>query len=107
MLFRSPDDLDALVASEGAWLVVESSRGELVVRARADAGLRRGYVVLPHGYGQSYPGMDGERHVCGPAINWLTDSTWCDPIAATPYHKHVPVALRAASAPATIRAGVP
>ncbi len=91
-----PDDLDALVASEGAWLVVESSRGELVVRARADAGLRRGYVVLPHGYGQAYPGADGQRHVCGPAINWLTDSAWRDPVAGTPYHKHVPVRLRAA-----------
>ena len=68
----------------------------MVVRARADAGLRRGYVVLPHGYGQAYPGADGQRHVCGPAINWLTDSAWRDPVAGTPYHKHVPVRLRAA-----------
>lgn len=95
-LFIHPEDLDGLGVAESAWLVVTSSRGELVVRAQADAGLRRGYVVLPHGYGQSYPGTDGERHVCGPAINWLTDSAWRDPIAGTPYHKYVPVRLRVA-----------
>ncbi len=95
-LFIHPEDLDGLGVAESAWLVVTSSRGELVVRAQPDAGLRRGYVVLPHGYGQSYPGADGERHVCGPAINWLTDSAWRDPIAGTPYHKHVPVRLRVA-----------
>ena len=95
-LFIHPDDLIALAAKEGDWLVVESRRGELVVRSRIDAGLRRGYVVLPHGYGQAYPAADGERRVCGPAINWLTDSAWRDPIAGTPYHKHVPVRLRVA-----------
>ena len=97
-LFIHGDDLDALGANDGAWLLVESSRGELVVRARIDGGLRRGYVVLPHGYGQAYPAADGERRVCGPAINWLTDSAWCDPIAGTPYHKHVPVRIRLADA---------
>ena len=96
-LFIHPEDLDGLGVAESAWLVVTSSRGELVVRAQADAGLRRGYVVLPHGYGQSYPGADGARHVCGPAINWLTDSAWRDPIAGTPYHKYVPVRLRVAA----------
>lgn len=95
-LFIHPDDLAALKVTEGDWLVVESARGELVVRARADAGLRRRYVVLPHGYGQAYPSADGERRVCGPAINWLTDNRWRDPIAGTPYHKNVPVRLRAA-----------
>jgi len=95
-LFIHGDDLSGLGAKEGAWLVVESTRGELVVRARIDQGLRRGYVVLPHGYGQAYPAVDGERRVCGPAINWLTDSAWRDPIAGTPYHKHVPVRLRLA-----------
>ena len=95
-LFIHPDDLVALSAKEGDWLVVESQRGELVVRSRLDAGLRPGYVVLPHGYGQAYPAADGKRRVCGPAINWLTDSAWRDPIAGTPYHKHVPVRLRVA-----------
>ncbi|MBX9607782.1 MAG: molybdopterin-dependent oxidoreductase [Gammaproteobacteria bacterium] len=95
-LYIHPDDLADLRAGELGWVVVTSSRGELVARAQADDGLRRGYVVLPHGYGQAYPGADGERRVAGPRINHLTDAAWRDPIAGTPYHKHVPVRLRAA-----------
>ena len=95
-LLIHPDDLRALEVTEGGWMVVESVRGELLARTRADDGMRRGHVVLPHGYGQAYPAADGERRVCGPAINWLTDSAWRDPIAGTPYHKNVPVRLRAA-----------
>ena len=96
-LLIHPDDLRALEVTEGGWMVVESVRGELLARTRADDGMRRGHVVLPHGYGQAYPAADGERRVCGPAINWLTDSAWRDPIAGTPYHKNVPVRLRAAA----------
>ena len=95
-LLIHPDDLRALEVTEGGWMVVESVRGELLARTRADDGMRRGHVVLPHGYGQAYPAADGERRVCGPAINWLTDTAWRDPIAGTPYHKNVPVRLRAA-----------
>ena len=50
-------------------------------------------MALPHGYGQSYPARDGERLNNGPRVNALTDSRHCDPIAATPYHKHVAVRL--------------
>jgi anaerobic selenocysteine-containing dehydrogenase len=97
-LWVHPADLAALDTGTGGWLVVESARGTLVVRAAADAGLRRGYVVLPHGYGQAYPDAGGERRVCGPAVNCLTDSAHRDPIAGTPYHKNVPVRLRVATA---------
>ena len=93
-LYIHPDDLQALGLSDAAWLAVESARSRLIVRARCEAGLRRGYLVLPHGYGQSYPsGAAGERVVCGPRINMLTDSQYRDPIAGTPYHKAVPVRL--------------
>lgn len=92
-----PSDLAGLGLSSGDWIAVRSRRSELIVRAQADESLRPGHVVLPHGYGQSHPGPDGRRVLCGPRINLLTDSDWSDPIAATPYHKHVPVALRAAS----------
>jgi hypothetical protein len=30
----------------------------------------------------------------GPELNRLTSSEHCDPIARTPYHKHVPVSVR-------------
>jgi len=97
-LFIHPADLAELGLAEAGWIVVESARGRVVARARVDSGLRRGYVVLPHGYGQAYPAPDGARRVCGPRVNQLTDARWRDPIAGTPYHKHVPVRLRPADA---------
>jgi anaerobic selenocysteine-containing dehydrogenase len=95
-LYIHPADLAALDAAERDWLVVQSRRGEVVARARADDGMRRGNVSLPHGYGQAYPASDGERRVCGPRINELTDAQSRDPIAGTPFHKYVPVRLRVA-----------
>jgi anaerobic selenocysteine-containing dehydrogenase len=55
--------------------------------------MRSGQLALPHGYGQDYPAADGERLNNGPRVNVLTDSGNRDPIAGTPYHKHVPVRL--------------
>lgn len=95
-LYIHPADLATLDVAEQAWVVVESRRGEVLARARADDGMRRGNVSLPHGYGQAYPAGDGERRVCGPRINTLTDAQSRDPIAGTPLHKYVPVRLRAA-----------
>lgn len=95
-LFIHPADLASLDVVERNWVVVESCRGEVVARAQADDGMRRGNVSLPHGYGQAYPASDGERRVCGPRINELTDAHARDPIAGTPFHKYVPVRLRAA-----------
>ena len=60
--------------------------------------MRSGLLALPHGYGQSHPTADGERLSNGPRINVLTDTTHCDPIAGTPYHKHVAVRLEKISA---------
>jgi anaerobic selenocysteine-containing dehydrogenase len=86
-------DLETLGASDGDWISVRSSAGRVVVRCKADDGMRQGQLALPHGYGQDYPTDDGERLVNGPRINALTDSLHRDPIAGTPYHKHVPVRL--------------
>jgi anaerobic selenocysteine-containing dehydrogenase len=86
-------DLEDLGASDGEWIAVQSPAGRVVVRCKVDDSLRPGQLALPHGYGQSYPARDGERLNNGPRINALTDSRHCDPIAATPYHKHVAVRL--------------
>jgi anaerobic selenocysteine-containing dehydrogenase len=90
-------DLADLAAQEGDWIAVESASGRVVVRAKIDDGLRKGLLALPHGYGQSYPTADGERLTNGPRINALTDSGNRDPIAGTPYHKHVAVHISKAS----------
>jgi len=98
-----PDDISALKAKDGGWMRVETPVGSLTVRIEADDSLRRGVVALPHGYGQAYP--TGEtRLTIGPRINQITSSDYCDPIAATPYHKNVPVRLIPADDPAAERA---
>jgi len=60
--------------------------------------MRRGQLALPPGNGQAYPVEGGERLINGPRINLLTGSLHRDPIAGTPYHKHVPVRLERLSA---------
>jgi anaerobic selenocysteine-containing dehydrogenase len=86
-------DLQALGASDGEWIAVQSAAGRLVARCKRDDSMRSGQLALPHGYGQDYPAADGERLNNGPRVNVLTESGNRDPIAGTPYHKHVPVRL--------------
>ena len=52
--------------------------------------MRQGHVALPNGLGVTYT-PDGES--VGVAPNDLTSSDHRDPIAGTPYHKHVPARL--------------
>jgi anaerobic selenocysteine-containing dehydrogenase len=92
-LLVNAKDLASLGAADGEWIVVKSPAGHLVARAKADDSVREGQLALPHGYGQSYPAKDGERLNNGPRVNVLTNSENRDPIAGTPYHKHVAVRL--------------
>ncbi len=92
-LLISAADLDALGAADGDWIAVQSAAGRVVARAKRDDSMKSGQLALPHGYGQDYPTADGERLNNGPRVNVLTDSGNRDPIAGTPYHKHVPVRL--------------
>ncbi|HLL04166.1 MAG TPA: molybdopterin-dependent oxidoreductase [Myxococcaceae bacterium] len=86
-----PDDARALGLGQGARALCTSAAGEIAVTIELDEMLRPGMVTLPHGYGMRYRG--GEPN--GPQINRLTTSEHCDPLARTPYHKHVPVSVRA------------
>jgi anaerobic selenocysteine-containing dehydrogenase len=86
------DIIDAIGATDGGWMTVETPTGKIAVRIAADDSLRRGVVSLPHGCGQAYPTGEG-RLTVGPCINALTAANDCDPIAATPYHKNVRVRL--------------
>ena len=92
-----PEDLTDLGAADGDWITVTTATGALTARADADESLRKGYAVLPHGYGMAFTFKDGTRMHVGPRINLLSASDHCDPLAATPYHKNVPAALSRAS----------
>lgn len=85
-----PDDARALGLSDGARAICATDVGEVPVTIEIDDTVRRGMVTLPHGYGMRYRGGDP----IGPQINRLTASDHCDPLARTPYHKHVPVRVQ-------------
>ncbi|MFM7200455.1 MAG: molybdopterin-dependent oxidoreductase [Myxococcota bacterium] len=89
-----PEDAQARGLISGARALCTSETGSLEVTVELDDGLRRGMVSLPHGYGMRYQGGPPQ----GPQINRLTASHHCDPLARTPYHKHVPVEVRALEA---------
>ena len=57
--------------------------------------MQPGHVSLPNGQGVDYPGEDGKPVLTGVAINELTSLQWRDPIAGTPWHKHVPARVEA------------
>ncbi len=96
-----PDDAAALGVADGDPVECESAAGKVVVPAHLTDAQRRGVVSLPHGYGLEHPDAagSGARVATGPQINELTSADHCDPLTRTPYHKNVPVRLRAAVAP--------
>ena len=88
-----PDDAAALGLGDGDRAICRSARGELTVTVKRSANIPRGVLSLPHGYGIQYAGSEP----MGPNVNVLTSSDHRDPIAATPYHKYVPVRLEKCS----------
>ena len=92
-----PSDAARLGLRDGDHALCRSARGQIVVQVRTSDRLRPGVVTLPNGYGQRYAG----GAPVGPALNQLTWSAHRDPIAGTPYHKVVPVAVERYSEPAS------
>lgn len=94
-----PDDAAALGLVDGGRAICRSERAEIEVVVELDDALRRGMVSLPHGYGIRYRGGPP----IGPELNRLTSAGHCDPFTRTPFHKYVPVSIRA-SGPAAVAA---
>jgi anaerobic selenocysteine-containing dehydrogenase len=86
-----PEDARARGLVDGARAMCASERGEIEVTIELDDALRVGVVSLPHGYGMRYRGGAPD----GPQLNRLTSSDRCDALARTPFHKYVPVSVRA------------
>ncbi|MCP3981779.1 MAG: molybdopterin-dependent oxidoreductase [bacterium] len=87
-----PEDARELGLTQDDRATCSSATGSVEVSVDLDDGLRRGVVSLPHGYGMRYRGGPPQ----GPQINRITASASCDPLAKTPYHKHVPVRIERA-----------
>lgn len=84
-----PKDAEKLGLSDGDKATCRSTKGSVEVTVKLSDAIREGVVTLPHGYGLSYQGGPP----AGPILNELTDADHRDPIAATPFHKYVPVVV--------------
>ena len=88
-----PDDASALGLGTGALARITTRGGSADVVVEVNDTLRPGHVTLPNGMGLDEPGEDGVSVRTGAAPNDLTSSDHRDPIAGTPYHKHVPARI--------------
>ena len=80
-----PEDANSLGLEDGqpAWVVTEAGKAKIEVEVTMD--VRKGMLIIPHGFGLSYDGK-----FFGTNVNYLTQGSHRDPIAATPLHRYVP-----------------
>ncbi|MCM1943295.1 molybdopterin-dependent oxidoreductase [Streptomyces sp. G3] len=89
----SPHDAEQVGLSNGAPAQITTSRGTAQAIVEIDDRLQPGHAALPNGFGLDLPTQDGGTERTGVALNTLTDLAWRDPIAGTPWHKHVPARI--------------
>ena len=86
-----PSDAERIGLKTGDRAICRSKRAAVEVEVLVDNGTQTGVVSLPHGFGMLYTTADGKLVQNGPAVNLLTAAGDRDPIAGTPWHKHVRV----------------
>ncbi len=89
----SPADAVAIGVAEGSEVRVTTRRGTCTAAVEITDTMRPGHVSLPNGFGLQH-GPGGP--VTGVAPNELTSAAVRDPIAGTPFHKHVPARVEPA-----------
>ena len=89
----SLEDAQKLGIDNGARVRITTPGGTAVAVAEINETMSQGHVSLPNGHGLSYSPAGGEPEIFGVPTNELTSTDWCDPIAKTPWHKHVPAQL--------------
>ena len=90
-----PKDAEELRLDNGERVRIITPGGKAVAVVEINETVLPGYVSLPNGYGLSYSPAGGNPEIVGVAPNELTSTEWRDPIAGTPWHKHVPARLEA------------
>ena len=101
-IFRSPEwrkrdrdgalrvseaDAEAIGLADGGRATITTRRGKAEVLVEISPMMRRGHVSLPNGLGLT---RTPDASPVGVSPNELTSSDHRDPIAGTPFHKHVP-----------------
>jgi anaerobic selenocysteine-containing dehydrogenase len=94
----SPQDAAGLGCADGEWVRVTTRRGSAQAPVEITTELQPGHVSLPNGHGVDYHRADGTLDRRGVSLNELTNLTDRDPIAGTPWHKHVAARLEKLSA---------
>ena len=79
--------------NDGDRVRITTPGGEGVAVAEINETMMDGHMSLPNGMGLAYAPAGGEPEVVGVAPNELTTLDWRDPIAGTPWHKHVPARI--------------
>jgi anaerobic selenocysteine-containing dehydrogenase len=88
-----PQDAAGLGCIDGDRVRVTTRRGSADVPIEITAEMQPGHVSLPNGHGIDYHAADAAPVRSGVAVNELTDIANRDPIAGTPWHKHVPARI--------------
>jgi formate dehydrogenase len=88
-LRMNPGDAARLGISDGGRARVTTKRGSALAVVELTDTLQPGHVTLPNGLGTDYPDARGRLETHGVAPNELTASEDRDPVAGTPWHKHV------------------
>jgi anaerobic selenocysteine-containing dehydrogenase len=91
----SPDDAARLGLADGARARIVTAAGSAETVVEVTDAMQPGHVSLPNGQGLDYPDEAGEPVLTGVPTNELTSVGWRDPIALTPWHKHVPARVEA------------
>jgi anaerobic selenocysteine-containing dehydrogenase len=94
----SVEDAQALGLVDGGRARITTIAGSAEATVEISAALLPGHAALPNGFGLDFLDEDGQTRVPGVAPNALTSTSWRDPYAGTPWHKHVPARIQAVSA---------
>ncbi len=89
----SPADADGLGVADGDRVRITTPGGTAVAVAEVNDTMMDGHIALPNGLGLGYSPAGGNPELTGVAPNELTTTDWRDPIAGTPWHKHVPARI--------------
>ena len=95
----APQDAAALGCAEGDWVRLVTRHGRATAPVEITPDMRPGHVSLPNGQGIDYHCADGTMVRAGVPVNELTSGADRDPIAGTPWHKHVPAHIERLATP--------
>jgi len=80
-----PQDAESLGIKDGELVRIVTYAGSAEIEVEITDSVRKGQVIIPHGFGLIY---DGKEY--GMNVNRLTKNTHRDPLFGTPLHRYVP-----------------